>query len=292
MVPPMRNLAIAAFALGILSSTVARADIPKVGDQMPWPTVKKFWLDDPPNAADAAGKVVIHWFCSAKKVKDANSPNNCYDDLARLVDMRENNTKVYVIAYISDAKTKKLAKKLDPIREDVGAGAVAYGKEVDRLGATIGLPSGGSIVQDVDGKIALVAPSTDPDFLDKRDAKVKELADAIKLYTTTQSGPSQVKVGDKFSLDVSVTLESWLTTSSKAPFEFKLTAPANITCTATKLAAKDVKMDARSITASFSCTAGKAGSYEASATLQFGFDNPTKATGVGSDSARWKFTAK
>lgn len=285
MVPPMRTLAFAALCFGIFASTAARADIPKVGDPMPWPTVKKYWLEDPPNAADAAGKVVIHWFCSVKV-------DTCRDDLARLVELRENNTRVYVIAYISDAKNKKAAAKMDPIRDDVGTGAVAYGKEVNRLGAMIGLPAGGSIVQDVDGKIALVAPSTDPEFLDKRDAKVKDLTEAIKLYTLTSDGPSSVKVGDKFALDVSITLASWLTTSSKAPFEFKLTAPANITCTSTKLAAKDVTMDAHTIKASFACTAGKAGSYETSATLQFGFDNPTKATGVGSDSARWKFTAK
>lgn len=281
----MRNLAVAAFALGILTSTAAQADIPKVGDPMAWPTVKKFWLDDPPNAADAAGKVVVHWYCSAKVAE-------CRDDLARLVEMRESNAKVYVIAYISDAKSKKTVKKLDPIREDVGTGAVAYGKEVDRLGATIGLPAGGSIVQDVDGKVALIAPSTDPEFLDKRDAKVKELIAGIKEYTSTSKGPSQVKVGEKFSLDVSISLASWLTTTTKSPLEFSLTAPANITCTSTKLAAKDVKMDARTITAAFYCTAGKAGSYELSASLRFGFETPTKATGVGSDSARFKFTAK
>lgn len=285
MVPPMRTLAFAALVLGVLGSAAARADIPKVGDPMPWPTVKKYWVDDPPNASDAAGKVVIHWFCSAKV-------DTCRDDLARLVDLRENNAKVYVIAYISDARNKKAAGKMDPIREDVGTGAVAYGKEVNRLGAMIGLPAGGSIVQDVDGKVALVAPSTDPEFLDKRDKKVKDLTDAIKDYAVTYNGPSAVKVGDKFALDVSVTLASWLTTSSKAPFEFALTAPANISCTSTKLAAKDVTMDSHTIKATFSCTASKAGSYEASATLRFGYDNPTKATGVGSDSARWKFTAK
>jgi hypothetical protein len=281
----MRNLALAAFVLGILSSTAARADIPKVGDPMAWPTVKKFWLDDPPNASDAAGKVVVHWYCSAKIAE-------CKDDLARLVEMRESNAKVYVIAYISDAKSKRTAKKLDPIREDVGTGAVAYGKEVDRLGATIGLPAGGSIVQDVDGKVALVAPSTDPEFLDKRDAKVKELIAAIKEYSASSKGPSQVKVNEKFSLEVSITLASWLVTSTKSPLEFTLTAPANISCTKTKLGDKDVKMDARSISASFSCTAQKGGSYELSASLRFGFETPTKATGVGSDSARFKFTAK
>ena len=281
----MRNLAVAAFALGILSTSAARADIPKVGDPMAWPTVKKYWLDDPPNAADAAGKVVIHWYCSTKN-------EVCKDDLARLVETRESNAKVYVIAYISDARNKRAAKKLDPIGEEPGAGAVAYGKEVDRLGATIGLPAGGSIVQDVDGKIALVAPSTDPEFLDKRDAKVKALTDAIKLYTVSSKGPSQVKLNEKFSLDVSISLASWLTTNSKTPLALTLTAPANITCTSTKLTEKDVKMDARSITASWSCSATKAGSYEMSATLRFGFDTPTKATGVGSDTARFKFTAK
>ena len=140
--------------------------------------------------------------------------------------------------------------------------------------------------------VTSVAPSTDPEFLDKRDAKVKELIAAIKEYSSSSKGPSQVKVGEKFSLDVSITLASWLTTSTKSPLEFTLTAPANISCTSTKLGSKDVKMDARSISASFSCTAGKSGSYEMSAALRFGFETPAKATGVGSDSARFKFTAK
>jgi hypothetical protein len=282
----MRNLAIAATILGFLAvSTVARADIPKIGDPMPWPTVKKYWLGDPPNASDAAGKVVIHWFCSPKVA-------TCKDDLARLTELRESNAKVYVIAYLSDSKSKRTAGKLDPIREDVGAGATAYGKEVDRLGATIGLPAGGSVVQDVDGKVQLVAPSTDPEFLDKRDAKVKELIEAIKEYTVAASGPNAVKLNESFDLKVSVSLAAWLTTSNKSPLEFALTAPSNVTCTKTKLAEKDVKMDAKIIEATFSCKATKAGSYETSASLRFGFENPTRATGVGSDSARWKFTVK
>lgn len=281
----MRNLAVAAaLAVGLLASTVAHADLPKIGEPMPWPTVKKSWLGDPPNAADAAGKVVIHWFCSTKVA-------TCKDDLARLTELREQNAKVYVIAYLSDARSKRAAAKLDPIRDDVGAGATAFGKEVDRLGATIGLPAGGSVVQDVDGKVQLLAPSTDADFLDKRDAKVKELTAAIKEYSVAQTGPNQVKVGDKFELKASIALAAWLTTSSKAVMELVLSAPPNVTCTKTALGTKDVAMDAKTITATWSCTAGKAGSYEASATLRFGFETPTRATGVGSDSARWKFTA-
>jgi len=281
----MRTLTSAALLIGFLTAaTVARADVPKVGEPMPWPTVKKFWLGDPPNASDSAGKVVVHWFCSAKVA-------TCKDDLARLVELRESNAKVYVIAYLSDSRNKRAATKMDPIRDDVGAGATAYGKEVDRLGAMIGLPAGGSIVQDVDGKVALVAPSTDPEFLDKRDAKVKALTGAIKEYTVSSSGPNQVKVGTKFDLKVTISLASWLTTSTKSPLELAMTAPPNITCTSTKLAAKDVKMDARTIDATFSCSVSKAGNYETSASLRFGFENPNRATGVGSDSARWKFTA-
>jgi hypothetical protein len=282
----MRNLVATAVLFGALTAaTVARADVPKIGDPMPWPTVKKYWLGDPPNAADASGKVVVHWFCSTKVA-------TCKDDLARLTEMRESNGKVYVIAYISDAKSKKAATKLDPIRDDVGAGATAWGKEVDRLGATIGLPAGGSVVQDVDGKVQLVAPSTDPEFLDKRDAKVKELVASIKEYKVTTSGPTEVKVGVKFELKVNIALAAWLTTTAKSPIELVVTPPAAITCTSTKLAAKDVKMDAKTIDATFACTASKAGNYELSATLRFGFENATRAVGVGGDSARWKFTAK
>ena len=282
----MRHLAGLAVGLGLVaSSSVASADVPKVGEPFAWPTIRRGWVDDPPNASEAAGRVVIHWFCSVKAAV-------CRDDLARLVNLRENNSKVYVIAYISDAKNRRSAQRLDPIREEPGTGAVAYGKEVDRLAPSLGLPAGGTIVVDVDGRAALVGPSTDPDTLDKRDAKVRALADAIREYKLSRSGPSSVKVGDRFSLEVKVELATWLSYDRKAPFQFVLNAPGTINCTSTKLGINDVRIDGRIVTGAFSCTATKSGNYELTASLRFGFGAATRGTGVGSDSARWKFQAK
>ena len=280
----MRHLAIAVVALGI-ASQAAYADVPRVGETFAWPTVRRGWIGDPPSASDAAGKVVIHWFCSVKV-------SVCRDDLARLVQLREDNTKVYVIAYIADARSKRSAQKLDPVREDVGYGAVAYGKEVDRLGPALGLPAGGTIVVDADGRTALVGPSTDPDTLDKRDNKVKALADAIREYRLSRSGPTAVKVGDKFNLDLKVELSSWLNLNRSAPFQFTLNVPSTITCTSSKLGLNDVRVDGRVVTASYHCSATRGGNYELTAALRFGYVTSSRATGVGSDQVRWKFQAK
>src|SRR4051812_49350388 len=105
------------------------AVLPAVGDSLPlaghvtWPV--REWLYDVPSEKDAAGKIVIHWFCT-QKVK------MCVDDLARIVTLKE-NARVYVIAYISGLKGD--AKKLDPIRESegVGRGTVAFGKGVQAM---------------------------------------------------------------------------------------------------------------------------------------------------------------
>ncbi|TMQ27498.1 MAG: hypothetical protein E6J90_02490, partial [Deltaproteobacteria bacterium] len=73
------------------------AVLPAVGDVFGieggpgWP--KLDWLYDVPQASDAAGKVMIHWFCAPKV-------QACTDDLARIVTLKENG-KVYIIAYIN-----------------------------------------------------------------------------------------------------------------------------------------------------------------------------------------------
>jgi hypothetical protein len=276
------HLAAAVAAAAVLLPAAAMADVPRVGDTLSWPNAAK-WVSEGPVGTDAAGRVVILWFCSVKVPE-------CADDLARVVELKDAG-KVYVIAYIADAKSKKAAMKLDPLRDDVGAGALAFGKDVDRLAATLGLPTGGSIVLDTDGKVALVAPSTEPDFLDKRDAKVKALVDAIKEYTVSTTGGGKVTVGERFNLEVNVVLSAWNTFNAKAPLEIELGALPNVTCTSNKLTTTGVRMDARTMTGTFSCIAAKAGSYEAAAQLRFGYTNPRSATGVGADSTRWKFTA-
>src|SRR5262249_33653534 len=100
------------------------ATLPKVGDTLTqgggvdWPKLQ--WLYEAPSAKDAAGKIVIHWFCQPKV-------QACTDDLARIVNLRD-TSRVYIVAYIN-APNSKEAKKLDPIRESegVGRGTVAFG---------------------------------------------------------------------------------------------------------------------------------------------------------------------
>jgi hypothetical protein len=78
----------------------AKPALPAVGDSFglsgpgSWP--KLDWLYDLPSPGDAAGKVVIHWFCAPKLV-------GCTDDLARIVTLKEAG-RVYVIAYINGTK--------------------------------------------------------------------------------------------------------------------------------------------------------------------------------------------
>src|SRR5256885_9505975 len=137
------------FVLALLSAT-AFADPPKVGDTLPLNVADKLvWLYDAPSASDSAGKVTVHWFCTAR-VK------TCVDDLARVVTLRDAG-RVYVIAYINGGQGD--AKKLDPIRESegVGRGTVAYGPYVTKLFKTFGITSGeASAVVDVDGKVKAV----------------------------------------------------------------------------------------------------------------------------------------
>jgi hypothetical protein len=73
--------------------------MPKVGDTLnqnggaTWPKVQ--WLYDAPSAKDAAGKVVIHWFCQT-------NVSACVDDLARVITLRDTG-KVYIVAYLNAA---------------------------------------------------------------------------------------------------------------------------------------------------------------------------------------------
>src|SRR5665647_3632478 len=138
----MIRLLVSAATLGALVATAAgqpakkapkappvTATIPVVGEVIPvagaasWS--KRDWLYDVPSPKDAAGKVVIHWFC-APKVK------TCADDLARVVTLKENG-RVYVVAHIAGSKAQ--AKKLDPIRESegVGRGTLAFGPVVTKM---------------------------------------------------------------------------------------------------------------------------------------------------------------
>ncbi len=245
---------------------------------------KQDWLYDGPNPKDAAGKVLVHWFCGPK-VK------TCVDDLARVVTLREAG-RVYVVAHIAGSKSQ--AKKLDPIRESegVGQGTVGYGRGATTLMKQLGVTGPASIVVDVDGKVALVSTGSSPAELDARDKKVTELVGAIKAYAATVSdSPKNVKPGEKFTLSISIKLASWLTYSTTSPRTFTLKVPPDFTCDAKQLSGDQIKIDGANLMASVSCTAPK-GNYEARGDLRFGYTTPTNAAGLGAEGGKWKFEVK
>jgi hypothetical protein len=263
------------------------ATLPAVGEVFgitggaTWP--KLDWLYDVPSPTDAAGKVVVHWFCAPKIPA-------CTEDLARVVTLKENG-RVYVIAYINGSKAQ--AKKLDPIRESegVGRGTVAYGRGATRLMKELAITGPASIVVDVDGKVQLVATGATPADLDARDARVNAAIAAIKPYVSTPDGPKTARPGEKFSLSIAIKLASWLKYSDKTPMELKVTVPPDIKCDATTLRGEQMKLADKVLTATVQCS-GPPGIYEALAELRFGYDTPGGGTGLGAESARWKFEIK
>ncbi len=294
----MKLASISAALLGALVATASAqpakkpapvpAKLPAVGDPLPtvatpeWP--KGEWLYDVPSDKDAAGKVVVHWFCGPK-VK------TCTDDLARIVTLKENG-KVYIVAHIDGSKGQ--AKKLDPIRESegVGQGSVAFGKGTTTLMKQLGFTGPASIVVGVDGKVALVSTAAGPADLDARDKKVAELTGSIKDYVITNGAtPTGVKPNDKFTLSMSVNLSRWLTFTKKTPMSFKVTVPPDFKCDAKELKGDQLKIENNLLTAAVTCTAPK-GIYEARGELNFGYEDPSKTAGIGAEGAKWKFEVK
>lgn len=297
----MIRLLVSAATLGALVATTAAqpakkapkappvtATLPVVGEVIPvagaasWS--KRDWLYDVPSVKDAAGKVVVHWFC-APKVK------TCIDDLARVVTLKEND-RVYVVAHI--AGTKAQAKKLDPIRESegVGRGTLAFGPAVTKMMKQMAITGPASIVVDLDGKVVLITTGSTPAELDARDKKVGELISTIKEHVATPSeSPKGIKPGDKFTLSMSIKLASWLKYSTRSPSEFKLTAPPDFKCDAKELKGEQLKITEQTMTASVTCTAPK-GIYEARGDLRFAYEDPNNAAGIGNEGAKWKFEIK
>ena len=262
------------------------ATLPAAGDDLAltgaaWP--KLDWMYELPAPNDAAGKVVVHWFCAPRI-------QACTDDLARIVTLKENG-RVYVIAYING--TKAQAKKLDPIRdsEGVGRGTVAYGRGAAKLMKDLHLTGPASIVVGVDGKVQLVTTAGTPGDLDARDAKVNAATAAIKEYTATSVAPKLVKPGEKFPLSIAIQLAGWLKYSDKSPMELKVTMPPDIKCDATTLTREQIKVSDNQLTASVTCR-GPRGIYEGRGELRFGYDAPGIGTGTGAESAQWKFEIK
>jgi hypothetical protein len=259
--------------------------MPKVGETLnqsggvAWPKLQ--WLYDAPSAKDAAGKVVIHWFCQPKV-------QACVDDLARVITLRDTG-KVYIVAYIN-ASSQAEAKKLDPIRESegVGRGTVAFGKGVTTLDKQLSITGPASFVADVDGKLHLVSTASDATALDARDAKVSELIKDIRDYTSAKEGPSTVKANEKFTIGLKIELANWLTYSASQAKEFDLTVPKDIKCDATKLKGDQLRVEGHTMIAKVSCS-GPRGSYEARGAMKFGYDSPSGAGFGNVDGVVWKF---
>jgi hypothetical protein len=263
------------------------ARLPAVGDALGLDgvpgTPRLDWLYDVPSPGDAAGKVVIHWFCAPRIAA-------CPDDLARIVTLRDAG-RVYIVAYINGSKVE--ARKLDPIRESegVGRGTVAFGRGAGKLMKDLGVTGPASIVVGVDGKVLRVTTSGAPADLDARDAEVKDAASSIREYVTITDGPGTVKLGDKFQLSIAIKLASWLKYSTRTPMEFDLTAPSDLKCDATRLRGDQIKVDGRLLSATVTCS-GPRGSYEVRGELRFGYDAPGGGAGMGAQSAGWKFEIK
>jgi hypothetical protein len=242
------------------------------------------WLYDAPSAADSAGKVVVHWFCTA-------SVKACKEDLARMINLRDAG-RVYIVAYVGGGQND--AKKLDPIRESegVGRGTVAYGIGVTKAMKAMGIVGGPeSFVVDVDGTVKSITTSNDAGALDARDQLVAQLQSAIKEYVSSQDGPKTASVGAKFQLTFKVQLASWLAYDKTTPMEFTLSAPKDIKCDQTALRGDQLKIDGHTLSASVSCSAPR-GIYEAQGKIRFGYTTPGGATGLGDDGTTWKFEIK
>lgn len=282
----MARLATAALILAAVS-TPALAEPPKVGDMLslyPADWGKQTWTLGAPSANDAAGRVVIHWFCTPKV-------DECGDDLARIVTHRENGG-VYIIGYINGSGAA--AKRLDPIRESegVGRGTVATGGGVKKLFKALGIKKGPySIVVDVDGKVKAITTSGDLNELDARDATVKGLVEAVKPYTTTNSGTQTGTPTSKLTFSIRVQLSPWLTFSKKSPMKFTFQGAKEIACDATTLEGDKLQVTDKQLTATVTCTAPK-GSYQTRGELRFGYESPNGTQGLGVEAATWKFEIK
>ncbi|HEY5934237.1 MAG TPA: hypothetical protein VIU61_06380 [Kofleriaceae bacterium] len=288
---------LAVLAALALAGTVAPAfaqkpatgvSLPAVGESLPvggagFPGGMQ-WLYDIPSPTEAAGRVVIHWFCTVKV-------SACVDDLARIVTLKENG-RVYIVAYINTTSKAQL-KKLDPIRgsEGVGRGTVAYGKAVVAMFKNWSVLAPTSIVTDVDGKVAHVTKGMVPAELDARDAKVNSLAAAVREYVATpEVGPKNVVANQKFTLGVTIKLASWLRFDKRAG-EFTLTLPKEIKCDAVTLRGEQLTWGDQSLTAKTQCS-GPRGSYEARGQVSFRYAVPNGAAGLGTDGQVWKFEIK
>jgi hypothetical protein len=282
----MKSAASISLAVTLLAgASSALADTPKVGDSLSlasWPKLQ--WLYAEPSDKDAAGKVVVHWFCGPKVA-------TCTDDLARMISLRDNG-RTYIVAYVDGQQYQ--AKKLDPIRESegVGRGTVAYGPQVGKLMKELGVaPGPTSIVVGTDGKVAMISTGGDAASLDARDQKIAALIGAIKDYAASYDGPKSAKPGEQFTFRITVTLASWLAFNANANGTFALSAPGDMKCDSKKLNTDQLKVDGRVVSATVKCSAPR-GSYEVQGRISFGYLDPARNAGVVEDGTTWKFVVQ
>lgn len=251
---------------------IAVADGPKVGAPYEWPQVSK-WLDEPADADDAKGNVVVHWFCSAT---DA-----CKTDFARLYHLQQ-TVKVYVIAYIDG--TKAHAKRLNPAMEQPEVGATALGPEAKALAKRYGFGKGpGAIVADHHGVVALLAGGSDAE-LDARDNKIKELSAAIADYQLIAKGPAAVKIGLPFELTLDLQLSSWAMWQADHNLALSLAGPSNIACDPP--AKIRVTRSGLQLRAQISCRVAEIGAYKIDGDVKFSYKTNAAAR-VGAGSVHW-----
>lgn len=278
-----------AFALLLLSGTAfaqpkkgpVAIPLPAVGADLTenpatWPKME--WMYDLPSASDAAGKVVVHWFCAPKIAA-------CADDLARMLALRDTG-KAYIVAHING--TKYDAKKYDPIHESegIGRGTVAFGPGVAAIMKSMGVTGPASIVVGVDQKVAFVTTSAASGDLDERDNKVAALENAIKDYAVASDGPKTAAADAKFTLAMTITLSPWLKWSKTDVPRFDLTSPGDVKCDATKLSGDQIKITGQTLVAAVTCSAPK-GNYELRGQLRFGYAQPAGGQGMGAEDTRW-----
>jgi len=260
---------------------IAAAEPPKVGDSVgltgvaTWPAPK--WLYDAPSQTDAAGKVVVLWFCSPK-------PKACTEDLQRIINLRDTG-KAYIVAFINGGQRD--AKKLDPIRESegVGRGTVAYGPDVAKIFKDLGIKDGpAAIIANTDGIVKAITTSGDLNELDARDQVVTTLIGQIKEYSSKKEGPTTAKPGEKMTFSLKVQLASWL---HFKPDTVNLTVqtPKEIKCT------KATSLDGQHLDATLICS-GPKGNYQAQAKINFGYRTTGGGDGLGEDGATWTFEIK
>jgi hypothetical protein len=266
------------------------ASLPKTGDVLAltgdaaWPKLN--WMYESPSQSDAAGRVVVHWFCSPTPKAAAMA---CAEDLAHIINMRDSGH-VYIVGYL--AGSEREAKKLDPIRESegIGKGTVAYGPGVIKLMKQLGVTEA-AVVVDTEGKVRVVTTSGDLNELGARDKVVEDLVAGLRDFTTSYDGPPTAKAGEKFNLKFTVQLASWLTFSQKTPAEFVLTVPKDIKCANTTLRGDQMSIEGHALTATAVCW-GPKGVYEAQARMRWDYDSPAGAHGTGQDGATYKFEIK